>query len=292
MSPTLAHACACGCGVFDVGTASLFPDGSGETFFVEDDYMNQTQNLSGTSKAPAANNDDKQIQSEFVKVGFQHMFSRDWGIMVDAPITDRMVRTDVGGGNVQSFRHTAFGDLRISGVYSGFSEDMSTGVTFGVKLPTGDWKYAGFDRDTAIGSGSTDLLLGAYHLGHLGKTGVFSYFTQVAWQQPMAYQGGYRPGMEIDASVGVYYRGWSLGDQGMKLTPILQAIGSDRARDHGPAADTPNSGYERVLVTPGLELDAKSWRLYGDVELPVYQRVNGNQLVAPALFKLTLSRNF
>ena len=39
---------------------------------------------------------------------------------------------------------------------------MSTGLIFGVKLPTGDWKFAGFDRDTEIGSGSTDVLVGGY----------------------------------------------------------------------------------------------------------------------------------
>ena len=31
---------------------------------------------------------------------------------------------------------------------------------------------------------------------------------------------------------------------------------------------------------PGVQVDLGKVRLYGDVELPIYQRVNGNQLVA------------
>ena len=70
------------------------------------------------------------------------------------------------------------------GVYSGFSKDMSTGLIFGVKLPTGDWKYSGFDRDVEIGSGTTDLLLGGYHQDKLDKNGQFGWFAQVMWQKP------------------------------------------------------------------------------------------------------------
>ena len=57
-------------------------------------------------------------------------------------------------------------------------------------------------------------------------------------------------------------------------------------------ADPDNSGYGRLLLSPGLQLNAGNWKIYGDVEFPVYQAVNGNQLVAPALMKLTVSRSF
>jgi hypothetical protein len=35
-----------------------------------------------------------------------------------------------------------------------------------------------------------------------------------------------------------------------------------------------------------------AWKLYGDVEIPVFQHVNGNQLIAPAAVKLIASYNF
>jgi hypothetical protein len=253
--------------------------------------MDQSQNWSGDSKAPGQNNDDKRLRSDFLDLGWQHMVNRDWGVMVQLPVTDRLFRTDVGGGHVDTFQHTALGDVKLMGVYTGFSPDMSTGLIFGVKLPTGDRKYRGFDHDTEIGSGSTDLLLGGYHQDKFDKNGQYGWFAQVMWQKPLAWQGGYRPGAEADAAAGVYYEGWSFGN-GLRLSPVAQVIASTRARDAGPAADPPDSGYDRVLLSPGLELNAKRWRLYGDVELPVYQRVNGNQLVAPALMKITFSRSF
>jgi len=53
-----------------------------------------------------------------------------------------------------------------------------------------------------------------------------------------------------------------------------------------------NSGYTRVLLSPGIELHLHPVRLYADVEIPVFDHVAGNQLVAPALFKLNLSYMF
>ena len=45
-------------------------------------------------------------------------------------------------------------------------------------------------------------------------------------------------------------------------------------------------------ATPGVQLSAGNWKLYGDVEFPVAQYVKGNQLIAPEQFKLVLSRAF
>ena len=45
-------------------------------------------------------------------------------------------------------------------------------------------------------------------------------------------------------------------------------------------------------LAPGLELQSGPWRIFADVAVPVYQRVNGNQLTAPVLFKAMLTRSF
>src|SRR6202789_3731821 len=121
--PSLSWACACGCGVFDVGTASMFPSGTGGTIWEEYDFMDQTHNWSRSSKASDEDNDDKQIRSSFITTGFQYMFNRDWGLSVELPYDHRYFRTDngtPGAPDIQSFDHSAIGDMRVQGIYTGF----------------------------------------------------------------------------------------------------------------------------------------------------------------------------
>jgi hypothetical protein len=73
---------------------------------------------------------------------------------------------------------------------------------------------------------------------------------------------------------------------------VLQLLMSDRLHDTGVNADPPDSGYLRVLAAPGLELDLGKVHLYGDLEFPVYQDVNGNQLVGREQYKLIASFGF
>lgn len=291
VAPVSAWACACGCGVFSVANPSLLPTDARAQIFVEYDFMDQNQNWSGASRAPAADNADKEIRTSFYTFGGQYMITRQWGVMVEVPLWNRTFRTDPGGG-VQTFNHSALGDVRLMGVYAGLAKDQSTGILFGVKLPTGDFSYPGFDRDTAIGTGSTDLLLGGYHRGALNRAETWGWFVQGLWDRPLASQGGYAPGAEVDAAAGVSWAAATLSGGKLKIAPILQFIGSGRAGDGGPKASPAGSGYRRLLISPGVQFSAGQWRLYGDVELSVAQSYNGDQLAAPALFKVTLSRDF
>ena len=61
-------------------------------------------------------------------------------------------------------------------MYTGFFKDMSTGLMFGLKLPTGTSTLRGIDRDTQVGTGSTDLMLGGYHRGMLTGDNAWQYF--------------------------------------------------------------------------------------------------------------------
>jgi hypothetical protein len=284
-------ACACGCGIFDVGTSSMFPSSQGGIAFFDYDFMDQTHNWSKASKSFDGNNPDKQIRTTFMNTGLRYMFDRRWGIQAELPYDHRNFKTtDDGTGNIVSFGHYAVGDMRIQGIYTGFSTDMSTGLTFGFKLPTGDWTYSHFDRDTEVGSGSTDALFGAYHRGNISSDNSLGYFIQDHWDQPFLTQGGYLPGTENNAAAGFYYNGFSVA--GVKITPVAEILNSYRSRDRGWAANTPNSGYERILLSPGIELDYKKMMLYFDVGFPVYQYMNGNQLVASAIYKVSISYMF
>ena len=211
VTPHASLGCACGCSIFEVGTSSMFPFGPGGTVFLEYDFLDQSRNWSGTSRAPAEDNPDKEIRTHFVTVGLQYMVDANWGFQVDVPYWNRTFRTTDDGGSVASYTHGALSDLRVQGLYSGFSPNLATGVSFGLKLPTGDYTYPSFDRDTEIGTGSTDLLLGVHHRGSLTETNAWSWFVQVQWEQPFLVKDEYRPGAEIGAGGGVHYNGWSPG---------------------------------------------------------------------------------
>ena len=121
LAPGMVHACACGCGVFDVATSSMLPKGQGGMAFLQYDYQDQNRNWSGTSQAPAANNDDKEIETDFVTLGLQYMFNDQWGAQMEVPYDYRYFKTDDGAGNIVSHNWSQLGDIRIEGIYTGFS---------------------------------------------------------------------------------------------------------------------------------------------------------------------------
>ena len=287
LAPGVVHACACGCGVFDVGTSSMFPNGQGGMAFLQYDYQDQNRNWSGSSQAPAANNDDKVIRTDFVTAGLQYLFNSSWGVQAQVPFAYRYFKTADGSTSWGSL-----GDIRIEGIYTGFMADQSAGVTFGVKLPTGNDNYNPdfVDRDTQIGSGSTDILLGGFFRDNLDRNQKWDWFAQLQLDVPVLIQDQYRPGVELDTATGIDYKGWSLGR--VKISPVAQVIFSERTGDSGAAANPDNSGYQRILLSPGVEFHIHPVKLYADVELPVYQNVTGNQVVAPVLFKVSLSLMF
>jgi hypothetical protein len=289
-APGLAQACACGCGVFDVATSAMFPTHSGAFVFLEQDYMDQDTNWSGTSSAPAANNPDKDIRTNFWTAGLQYMFNRSWTAEVDVPYWQRHFVT-ADAGTLATFDHDALGDVRLKATWTGVSPDLSTGLMLGVKLPTGDSTFPHFDPDVQIGTGSTDLLIGAFHRGALSADNRWSWFASAEWEQPVRHKDSYRPGAEGDAVAGIYYAGWNLGARA-HLAPVLQAHYSYRGHDGGPEGDPVNTGYQRAFITPGLELDAGSVRIYADVSQALYTNVSGNQLVARTLFKISVGVAF
>ena len=314
---TAALACACGCSVFDVGGLDLpqEQDHGGRVFF---EYWsgNQTQNYVGSSKASPALNNDKQINTQWYNVGFSYSFNRDWGVMVRVPTVNRSLTTDTGPPDgIQTFNSKDIGDVEVMGMYTGFFKDLSTGIMFGVKLPTGTYTAPGFDRDTQIGSGSTDLLLGAFHRGLLSGDNAWQYFSQIVWRQPFLFKSAadetgvwqsYYPGMQVDGSAGIVYNNLYRVLGLDKITPLAQVIVSHRNADSGSGADPFNSGFDRVLLSPGIEFTKvvdeahnRVVKVYADIEFTAYYRANAannagteGQLVAPYLIKVVGSYNF
>ena len=287
-----ALACACGCGVFDVGTTSMFPTDSGGMAYIGYDYMNQNQDWAQGGKAPAAANPDKQLLTNFITPGVQYMFNRNWGMNVEVPVWNRDLTTDENypslPANVVQLKETAIGDIRLKAIYTGLSSDMSTGLTLGVKLPTGNATYFG-DADSEIGTGATDVLPGFFQRGHF--TSNLAWFVSAQADVPVISKQAYRPGAEADLAAGVHTNGWDLGKYGL-LTPEFQMIGAWRGGDSGSLADHSDSGYRRLIAAPGLELVVGKTMINFNVEVPVVVNTTGYQLVASPLIKLTVGYMF
>ena len=163
------------------------------------------------------------------------------GFKFELPYDYRTFKTVTGNPNVPNNTVTtinwgALGDIRLEGIYTGFFADQSAGVTFGLKLPTGDWTYnnayGDVDRDSEIGTGSTDILLGGFYRGNITKDEKWDWFAQGLLDVPVLTQDQYRPGVELDTAAGIDYKGFSLGR--VQISPVAQAIFSYRSSDSEP----------------------------------------------------------
>ncbi len=257
--------------------------------FLEYGYVNQNQNWNGTAPSTGHNN-SQEIQTYFLTAGVQYMWNRQWGISAEIPYWTRHFLGKDHTHNTINANYGSLGDIRIKAIYTGLSETMSSGILFGLKLPTGSFTEPTISRDTQIGTGSTDLVVGAYHMGHLTADQNWGWVANIQWAQPVLIQADYRPGAEINGVLGIYYEGWSIGN--MAISPVLQLIGTQRWTDSGAQAEPDHSGYQRLLLSPGVEVNMGRWHVYANIGLPIYQNTIGNQLVAPQFFKLNAGYRF
>ena len=131
------------------------------------------------------------------------------------------------------------------------------------------------------GPGRWRPVLGAYHLGAISSE--LGYFAQVTGQAPLTSRDGYKPGSFAQASAALNFTRWR------NITPQLQLSFRKTWRDTGPNADRLNSGGEQVNLAPGLSAKLGTKVVgFTYVELPLYTRVNGYQLVPKAKFSAGL----
>lgn len=311
-APATAMACACGCGIFDAGVTSITPQDSdsGLSVFARFSTMDQNSNREFGHAAPPADNTDKRIKTDFYTLGASYVIHHKWMIMAELPLYRRKFATTTADATghpvIETAPLTALGDALLRVTYTGFSPDMATGLGAAIKLPTGRTTsptdlYGGlpYDRDTLPSTGSTDLELSGYHVGHL--VGSARWFLQAQYRFSVATHDGYRPGNEFNGGLGLTY---DLPTGHLILSPTLQMLGSARATDTRDNAVSINSGYQRVLIAPGLRVQiTRKLSVYGDIAFPIAQYVNASgtvaagggtagQLVPPALFNPQVNYGF
>jgi hypothetical protein len=295
-----AEACAsCGCTL----TADWLSQGlaaqPGTTLTLRYDYIPQTTLRTGTRKVdlgaiayPTDREIERYTYNHSLTVTLDHQFANDWGLDVQLPVLTRPHSTIAENTTEPSHSDTkGIGDLRVVGRWQGLSTPGSvTGIEAGLLLPTGKFREtfdAGpekgeeVDRGLQPGTGTVQAVLGAYHLGAISPE--LGYFVQATGQLPLSNRDGYKPGSFAQVSAALNYTHWR------NVTPQLQLSVRKTWRDRGPNSDRPNSGGEQVNLAPGLSAKLGTKLVgFAYVEVPLYTRVNGYQLVPKAKFSAGL----
>ena len=292
MMPATASACACGCGMFDVGMPGMaLPSSQGGSVNLQETFLDQNTAEAGSGKIPLSQSPDQQIRTAFTNLNIQYQFNRDWGLLAMVPYWQRSFDTNVNFGSSPALavnsNVNALSDIRVMGMYSGFSPDMSSGLIFGLKLPTGTYTASGFDRDTEPGTGSTDVLIGGYEMGQEKGWG---WFAQGIVRSAVSISDNYRPGDSLQLVAGMHYDAWQ---HTTHLIPTLMLNGTIRKADSGLNSDPLNSGLKSVYLTPGIlwQID-HDWQANANLYVPVYQYVNGVQLIPQQIVSAGITYSF
>jgi hypothetical protein len=292
-----ASACsACGCTLSsDWASQGLAASGGWRADF-RFDYFNQDQLRSGTDSVPRSSlpiPNEEEIQQYTINrnyaLNLDYSPNKNWGVNLQVPWYNRSHATIAEGDTEVSTSHDqGIGDLRIVGRYMGLGEQRNTGIEFGLKLPTGQFNSEfqtgpetgePLDRGLQLGTGTTDLLLGAYNFGGLAEN--WDYFAHALLQQPLDSREHFRPGTGVNFNLGVRYTASA------SFVPQLQVNARIEKRESGANADVENSGASLVYLSPGVTWNiSRRFSAYGFFQAPLYQRVNGLQIEATQVWSI------
>ncbi len=114
-----------------------------------------------------------------------------------------------------------------------------------------------------------------------------TWFTNVLWQAPLDERDEYKPGNRTAFDIGVSYP-WI-----EHITLQLQLNTLWKLPDSGARAEPEDSGGVFVQLSPGISVAlGDKTQLYGFVQVPLYQYVNGVQLIADWSVAAGLSHRF
>jgi hypothetical protein len=281
-----AQACSgCGCSLDTDETLLNRNKNAGFRIDERVDYTDQSRLWQGTRSAPPQDPANGEVQKKTLTVFYtttiDYTSENDWGVNLAIPFQYRDHTTyNQGTFDPSSSRWNTVSDVRLLGRYNGLTESKNYGVLFGMKLPTGSHKKT-FDSGTEgqvvdpglqPGTGTWDLLLGLTQGGQITES--LSWFAQELWQKPLNQHADFRPGQTLSSGIGVSY---ALNEV---FVPQFGFNLQNRGRETGAAADRANSGGATLSAVPGLFVNVREdTAIYGFVQIPVYQRVGGVQLV-------------
>jgi len=290
----MAHA-SCGAAFCAINTnwnLQGYAPGSGLRLDLRFEYLDQDQPMAGSDKVSSGqirrhHDEIRTINRNYVGT-LDYTFNQDWGVAVTVPVADRShshIHNHRGAQLLDQWSFTNLGDVRVLGRYQRYSEDREKpslgyyGLNLGLKLPTGgrDVRNAEGDRAERTlqpGTGTTDVLLGAYYSRFLPISDS-SWFIQGLWQEPLNRREDFKPGARVSIDLGYRYEATE------KFGLMIQLNALHRERDRGIQAEPEDSGGQSLFLSPGVSYAiTKSTQVYGFLQKPIYQHVNGVQLTA------------
>ena len=309
--PVTGWACAtCGCTVNSDG-AMGYAAATGWRLNLEYTYIDQDELRAGTSSsgpAPVVNNPsnpalgggeiEKQTINRYLTLGMSFRPNLDWNFNLLVPYVSRDHTTygtqsqpygasETAPDQISGAHVSNLGDIKLIGNYQGLLPTHNLGVQLGVKLPTGQYGTAvGFydgpnvgaplDASLQAGTGSTDLILGAYYFQAVSQD--FDAFANVQFQSTIAHKmnqpgNDYRPGNATTLSVGLRY------EANPQVIPQLQLNLSRKSADQGALADTTDTAGTVAYLSPGLTAQiVRKLYAYSVLQFPVYSNLSGYQL--------------
>jgi hypothetical protein len=295
--PRTAGACAsCGC-TLSSDAAMGYSANAGLRMSLQYDYIHQDELRSGTrsiSGVPDGTELERETLNRYITAGLSYSPNPAWNVSLSVPY---VVRTHSTYGafdaaaqelpELSSSRSSSLGDVRLVGSYQGLLPTHNLGVQLGVKLPTGHYgtavKFYGgpnagspLDASLQPGTGSTDIILGAYYFQAISQD--FDFFANGQFQSAVKHHmdqpgNDYRPGNATTVSFGLRYvtNPW--------IIPQLQVNLLHKSRDQGALADIQSTAGNVAYISPGLSAKVVSnLHVYGFVQVPVYSNLYGYQL--------------
>jgi hypothetical protein len=225
-------------------------------------------------------------------------FDENWSLSVRVPVVRRdhlhdLIDEQTGlPSTSERWRFTKLGDVQVLARHQSTVADGSMSYAWfgGLKLPTGSIKVSNGDGSRAEralqpGSGTTDLLIGV--AGRVATGMSDALIGQASVAHALNQREDFKPGRRVELSAG-----WSHA-YSRNLGAVLQINLRRRSRDSGAQAEPDNSGSTTLDLSPGITLGVgPASTLYAYMQLPLYQKVNGIQLVPRSALALGWTSDF
>lgn len=280
---------SCGSATCPIDPQSLNLPSPGQwTLDLSFQYIDQDELRSGRKRAPdapipAEGELERRTVNRITTLLANYAASPDLLFSVSAPYVSRY-HEHFEDGSLERFRLDGFGDVSVAARWR-FLSDLSAGLA--VKLPTGgrsaeNAEGAEAEPTIAPGTGSTDVSASlvwqgtaevpSLTYGPLGNTGALPWFVAVTGRRNGVGTKAYRAGNELQISAGANY------PVSETFQALLQVNSRFRSKDDVGRTDAvrDDTGGSFVYLSPGLRVAlTPKTAVYGYVQIPIYQRING-----------------